>query len=142
MTTIERPGVPRLLATAVTLALISSGCGAGADPPKDASRQTALRFLEELKAGRIEAAWQGTSTEFKSLMGLGALKDFVKTHPALKGPVESADMEKVEREGHVMAKCRFHGSAKVKGKSVPATIDVFVGSSDGGEWKVEKVSVE
>ena len=44
------------------------------------------RFLDELRAGRLEPAWQGTSTEFKSLMGLENLRDYVKTHPALKAP--------------------------------------------------------
>lgn len=141
MTTIERPSVLRLIAAA-TLVLVSIGCGAGSEPPRDASQQAASKFLEGLRAGKLEPAWQETSTEFKSLMGLGSLKDYVKSHPALKAPAEFAEVRRIEREGHVMAECRFHGTTKVKGKSTPATIGVIVGSSDGGAWKVEKLSVE
>jgi len=142
MMSTERPGTLHCIATVAMLALASAGCGAGSEPPKDASQQAASKFLEDLRAGKVEAAWQETSTEFKSLMGLGSLKDYVKAHPALKAPAEFAEVRNIEREGHFMAECKFHSSAKVKGKSAPAMIDVIVGSSDGGEWKVEKLSVQ
>ncbi|WP_165064954.1 hypothetical protein [Paludisphaera rhizosphaerae] len=142
MTTTQRPSPLSAIAAAAMLALASAGCGAGPEPPKDASQQAASQFLEAIQAGKLESAWQETSTEFKSLMGLENLRDYIKTHPALKGPTEFTEVRRIEREGHVMAECRFHGSAKVKGKAIPATIDVIVGSSEGGEWKVEKLSVE
>lgn len=142
MTTTQRPSVPRRITAAMMLALASAGCGASSEPPKDASQQAATQFLEAIQAGKLETAWQETSTEFKSLMGLENLKDYIKTHPALKGPTEFTELRRIEREGHVLSECRFHGSARVKGKSVPATIDVVVGSSEGGEWRVEKLSVE
>lgn len=138
----QQPSVLRRIAVAMMLALASAGCGTSSEPPKDASQQAATRFLAAIQAGKLEDAWQGTSTEFKSLMGLENLRDYIKTHPALKGPTEFTELRRIEREGHVMSECRFHGSAKVKGKPVPATIDVVVGSSEGGEWKVEKLSVE
>src|SRR5262249_16890319 len=108
--------------------------------PED-GRAAAVQFLDELRAGRLEPAWQGSSTEFKSLMGIENLRDYVKTHPALKGPAEYAESHPMNRDARTMAEYCFRGATQTRGKSAPATIKVLLAVGDDG-WKVEHLAVE
>lgn len=123
------------------LALVSAGCGGIIGGTSGDGRDAAVAFLDDLKAGRIEGAWQGTSPEFKSLMGLDSLRDYVKTHPALKGQAEYAESRDATREGHTLIEHVFRAKALVRKKAVPATVKVLVAPGAKG-WAVEKLSVE
>src|SRR5688500_19004049 len=83
--------------------LIMAGCTGTTNEVGEEGRATAARFLDELRRGRLEPAWQDTSTEFKSLMGLENLRDYVKTHPALKAPAEYAESRTFDGNGRRMA---------------------------------------
>jgi hypothetical protein len=120
------------------LLLALAGCGGAGSAGGEGGREAAVQFLDDLRAGRVEPAWQATSTEFKSLMGHESLRDYVKAHPALKGPAEYAESRPIEG---ALTECRFRATTKTKGKSVPATIKVLVGPTGEG-WRVEKLSVE
>ncbi|MFO0959468.1 MAG: hypothetical protein U0800_18880 [Isosphaeraceae bacterium] len=113
-----------------------SGSGAGED-----GRAAADKFLEDLRAGRIEPAWQGTTTEFKSLMGLGSLKDLAKTRPALKGTPEHIDSKRIDRGGLSLVEHTYRAQGKTKNKAIDSTLRVIVSRGDRG-WQVEKLSVE
>ena len=103
----KRLGLIAALAT-----LVIAGCARAADEAGEEGRAAAARFLDELRAGRLEPAWQGTSTEFKSLMGLENLRDYVKTHPALKAPAEYAESRTIDRDGRAMAEYVFHATTQ------------------------------
>jgi hypothetical protein len=126
---------------AVIAAIFSAGCGGSRGPLDEPARTAAVVFLDHLRAGRLEPAWQGCSTEFKSLMGLENLRDYVNNHSALKSAVEFTEARPVERNGQSMAECRFSGTTKQRRKDVPATVKVLVAAEDEG-WKVEQVAVE
>jgi hypothetical protein len=129
-------------ATIATLtALVITGCSRPASEVGDGGRAAAVRFLDELRAGRLEPAWQGSSAEFKSLMGLESLRDYVKAHPALKAPAEYAETRAIDRNGRSMTECVFHATTKLRGKPATATIRVLLAPGDDG-WEVEHLAVE
>ena len=125
------------------IALILAGCGRTGGMGGDESRAIAARFLEELRAGRHEGAWQGTSAEFKSLMGLENLRDYVKTHPALKAPAEYVESRAIDRDGRGMTEHVFRATPQARrgNKPLPATVRLLLAPGDEG-WKVEHLSVE
>ena len=109
----------------------SSGDGRGA----------ATQFLTELREGRLEPAWQGTTSEFKSLMGLENLRDCVKTHPALKGPADYVEARDAARDGRTMVEHVFRAEGRIRGKPVTSTVKVLVAAGDG-DWGVEHLRIE
>ncbi|WP_422930798.1 hypothetical protein [Singulisphaera sp. PoT] len=129
-------------ASAILLSLlIAAGCSKGASEANDEGRAVAVQFLDELRAGRLKPAWENSSTEFKSLMGVENLRDYIKSHPALKAQAEFAESRTVDREGRSLAEYVFHATAQVRKKPVPATIKVILASGHEG-WKVERLAVE
>lgn len=107
--------------------------GRGGPPPlaDDAARQIAESFLADVRAGRADAAWAGTSAEFKSLMGRDAFRAFVKSMKALKAPAEFERGERVERDGLHLAECHFRpqGGGAIRVILAP----------EAGAWKVERL---
>lgn len=132
---------------AVLTALTAVGCGRSGGAADDATKAVAVRFLDELRAGNIRPAWVSSSTEFKSLMGAENLRDYVKTHPALKAPAEFVETRPIERDRRTLAECVFQAtpppskSKKSKAKPGPATIKVLLAPGSEG-WKVEQLVVE
>lgn len=132
------------LAGALVALLLLAGCGGGggAGATDEDGRALATRFLDEIRAGQIDPAWRdSTSPEFKSLMGAESLRDYMKAHPALKGPAEHAESHPVEHPGGPQFEHAFRGTTRIRNKTTPATIKVLVAPGDGG-WKVEHLAVE
>jgi hypothetical protein len=125
----------------VIAAMLVGGCGGPGGPWDEQARVAAVQFLDEVGAGRLERAWQVCSTEFKSLMGLENLRDYVKTHAAPKSAAEFTEARPIDRNGQTMAECRVRGTREQRGKAVTSTIKVLVASAAEG-WKVEQVAVE
>jgi len=146
---LRRAGVSATLA--VLTALMTAGCGRSGSAADDETRAVAVQFLDALRAGKIQPAWASSSTEFKSLMGVENLRDYVKTHPALKGAAEFAETRTIDRNGRTLAECVFQatpppnskskGKTKGKGKPRPSTIKVLLAPGAEG-WKVEQLVVE
>ncbi len=133
-----RPGVATILLALCALV----GCGRGADPATEAGgREAATQFLDRLRAGQIEPAWEATTAEFKSLMGLESLRDFVKGRPALRSPAEHVSARDARRDGRIMAEHVFRATGTVRGKPATATVIVLV-ARDGDRWAVEQVRPE
>jgi hypothetical protein len=120
------------------LVLLPAGCS---QTPVESSQASAARFLEDLRANRVEPAWQGTSTEFKSLMGLDSLRDLVKREPALKAPAEFVECHKTKLAGREAEDCAFRATAQIRGKPHTKTIRLLL-AAEAGTWKVEKIAVE
>jgi hypothetical protein len=129
------------VAVAVIAALNGAGCGGSTGPWDEQARTAAVGFLDDVRAGRLEPAWQGCSTDFKSLMGLENLRDYVRTHSEFKSVAEFTEVRPIKRNGQTMAECRFRGTSKQRRKDVPSTIKVLVAAADEG-WKVEQIAVE
>jgi hypothetical protein len=128
-------------AFAALVSLITAGCGRSGSEVNEDGRAIAAQFLDELRAGRLESAWKSSSTEFKSLMGLENLRDYVKTHPALKAPAEFTESRTIDGASRDTAEYVFHATTRSRGKEVHATIKVLLALGDEG-WKVEHLNVE
>ena len=104
-------------------------------PPRlkeNQGREIATAFLAEIRRGNVDAAWEGTSAEFKSLLGLEGMRTYVKKHPGLKKEAEFTREAKVESNGLSLAEVVFReptGGAEVKVLLAP----------EGGTWKVERL---
>lgn len=128
----------------VLVALVLTGCGRSDATGGDEARAIAVQFLDELRAGRYEPAWrERTSAEFKSLMGMENLRDYLRSHPVLRSPAEYLEARAIDREGHDLAEFVFLATPPVRrgDKPVPARIRVLLAPGDEG-WKVEHLSVE
>ena len=124
---------------ALGLAIACAGCGGGATPGGDGATPAAEAFLGALRAGQVEQAWGATSPEFKSLMGLDALRDLVKRNPALRGPAEFAE---ARPSSAGLTECVFRGSnARPRGRPAPVAVRVALSPGPGG-WVVERLAVE
>jgi hypothetical protein len=98
----------------------------GVTTPTDDPGGVAAAFLAEVRAGKVDQAWDGTGTEFKSFMGKDQFRQFVKKHAALKTQATAGE---TTAQG-ALRECVFIcGSLKVI---------VIVGNS-GGQWKVEGI---
>ena len=96
----------------------------GATTPADDPGAVAAAFLAEIRSGKVDQAWDGTGTEFKSFMGKDQFRQFVKKHAALKTQATAGE---TTPQG-ALRECGFMcGSLKVL---------VIVGNA-GGQWKVE-----
>ncbi len=125
-----RPAIAFLLA-----AIAGAGCSGGSAPAPDAGKEIASAFLGELRGGRVDSAWAGTSAEFKSMLGMEGLRALVKKNPAMREPAEFVAMEAVERNGLKMAECTFRPEKR------KAIIKVLLAREDG-DWKVERLALE
>jgi hypothetical protein len=134
------------------VAILGPACGSSGSGAAEDGRAAAAAFLDDLRAGRIEPAWQGTSVEFKSLMGLDSLRDYVRQHPALTAPAEFVAIASVESRHLTLAECTFRATppapakgsrsrARARTPAGPATITVLI-SEDRDGWKVERLAVE
>lgn len=133
----------RIFLVVMGVALGNAGCGGPFGAGRDGNGQeSAVRFLQELREGHLEPAWQGTTSEFKSLMGLESLRDCVRSHPALKNPASYVESRDATRDGRPMVEHLFRAEGRVRGKVVASTVKVLVASAGDGSWSVEHLSIE
>jgi hypothetical protein len=122
--------------------LLAAGVGAwfalSGGPPRledDAARKIAEAFLDEVRAGKPDAAWAATTAEFKSIQGKDTFRAFVKAKPALKGPAAFDGCQKTQANGLTLAVCTF------KPAKGPGAVKVTL-APEQGQWKVERLAVE
>lgn len=72
------------------LALLLAGCGGTPAPPGDGA-QFATRFLDQIRAGQLDAAYAATDANFKSYTGRDEFRKLVKKNPALAKPIAPAE---------------------------------------------------
>jgi len=136
----DRTGGTRLLVvlTVLGLAIVSLlatwSLRRGSAPP-DNGREIAAAFLDDLRNNRVDAAWAGTTAEFKSFLGRERLQAFVRSHPVLGAPVEFSDSQELEANGIRLMAYTFCAP------SSPAAIRVLL-AKEQGQWKVERLTVE
>jgi hypothetical protein len=102
----------------------------------DEARPIAEAFLAELRTGkpdRIDAAWSGTTAEFKSNQGQEQFRKYVKGQKRLAEPTEFQGSEMTERNGLRVADCRFQA------RTGPVRVLL---AREADRWKVERVLVE
>lgn len=111
-------------------------CGGTAKPPSD-GREIVEPFLEQVRSGHIDDAWQSTTAEFKSFLGREEFRKFVSQHPELKQPLEFTGHELIKTHGLERNQCAYRpADAGAKGR-----VRILL-AQEQSEWKVEAVFVE
>ena len=124
----------------LSLAVALIGCGRS-QPPADAAvgRRVADAFLEQVRAGQLDAAWKSTTAEFKSDEGRESFIRDVKSKPFLRQPLAFVNYEVTNLNGLTRAQCIYESTA---GKQSPAARLRIIVAQDAGEWRVDGILVE
>ena len=137
-----------VLGTGLMLVATCGGfaCGRTSPAQVDEGQGVASAFLDELRAGRVDPAWQASTVEFKSLMGAESLRDYVRTHPALKAKAEFVASQPVEASSGRRVNYQFQATppptrTRSKTPPGPATIRVMLDFATSPP-KVERLAVE
>ena len=138
----------RQILTWLVIPTLAAGLACGKTSPAqiDGGRGVASAFLDELRAGRIDPAWQTTTVEFRSLMGSDSLRDYVRTHPALKGTAEFQESQPRADSAGRLIDYKFQAtppktSTRSKTPLGPATVRVMLNFGTNPP-QVERLSVE
>lgn len=113
--------------------------GKSSSPPPDNGVSIAEPFLASVRSGQVDAAWDSTSAEFKSLQGKEEFKKYVKEHPVLKEPLGLETFQNVTLSKKTCLQCNFHKEAAPGAKP---KVRVFIAQDVGGAWKVERLLVD
>jgi hypothetical protein len=128
--------LPDLLLLGALAACLLASCGGTTTPPSD-GREIADPFLELVRGGKLDDAWQSTTAEFKSFKGKEEFRKFVAQHAVLKGPLEFTGHEIIETYGLKRNQCAYRPS---DAKS-PVKIRVLL-AQEQDQWKVEALFVD
>lgn len=118
---------------AVVMLMGLAGCGKPAFS-SDIGRDIASRFLTEVREGKVDAAWSGTTAEFKSALGRDAFRQFVRSKKALKSAAEFQQCQESTANGLKFQECTFRAAG---GGTIRVTL-----ASEAGQWKVERLAVD
>jgi hypothetical protein len=106
-----------------------------ASAPPDNGREIAAAFLADIRNHRVDAAWEGTTAEFKSFLGRERLHAFVRSQPVLKADLAFSESQEREANGIRLLAYTFRAA------SPAAAVQVLL-AKEQGHWKVERVTVE
>ncbi len=103
--------------------------------PPDNGGEIAAAFLDDIRNNRIDAAWEGTTAEFKSFLGRERLHAFVRSQPVLKTALEFSGSRELEANGIRLIAYTF------RAPTAPAAVQVLL-AKEQDQWKVERLTVE
>ena len=139
----SRAGNTRL-AVVVLLVAIAGGAfllyryyGTPAIQP-ESGRAVAEPFLEEIRSGTPDSAWESTTAEFKSNLGRENFLKYVETHPLLKEPLEFYSLQTVALNDVPRTECVF-GKQGSPGSGPKVRVIL---AHEEGELKVERLIAE
>jgi len=121
------------------LPIFAAGCGRAAPPDDQEARAVVEKFLEQVRTGQVDAAWESTTADFKSDEGRDAFRRFVKSRPVLSKPLEFAELKQVEVHGLTRWEAELRPAADPK--TPPAVVKTMI-AEEAGVWKVERIVVE
>lgn len=122
---------PGLLA--LTLGVAVSCNRQPAPPQADVGKQVADAFLDQIRRGQLDAAWQSTTAEFKSYQGRDTFRAQVAQHPHLRGPLQFVRYEVAQLNDLTRGQCIYQpASGKPPGRQVRVVV-----AQEGGQWKVD-----
>jgi hypothetical protein len=139
----SRPGSTRL-AVIAALAVIAGGAYLlygyfGSSPIKpDSGKAIAEPFLEKIRSGKPDTAWETTTAEFKSNLGRENFLKYVDDHPLLKEPLEFYSLQTVSLNDVPMTECVF-GKQGSPGSGPKVRVIL---AKEQGNLKVERLIAE
>jgi hypothetical protein len=109
----------------------------GPAPPARDGRDVTEPFLQAIREGRPDDAWESTTAEFKSAEGRESFRARSK-HPALQQDLEFAGYKETEISGLIRGEATYRTPA---GTEPPATVTLLL-ANEGSQWKVEWMEIE
>lgn len=103
----------------------------------DGAEEEAIRFLDQIRAGQIDQAWQDTTAEFKSFTGRDRLRRMVRSNPALQHPCELVSCQLAESGPLRLLECLFQSS-----KYPDIKVRVLLAPTKQGRWQVERLETQ
>jgi hypothetical protein len=137
-----RPGRPTTHGTrcgALLLAWLFSGCYPPQVPPQDDGRGVADVFLEQLRNGEVDAAWESTTADFKSDEGRESFRSLVQAQPVLREPAEFVVFQEVSLHGLKRGECTYRAGPISAGPGKEIRVII---ANENGSWKVEQLVVQ
>lgn len=101
-------------------------------------RQVADAFLDQVRRGQLDAAWQSTTAEFKSYQGRDAFKAQIAQHPFVRGSLEFVRYEVGQLHELARGQCVYRpASGKPPGRQLRVVV-----AQEGGQWKVDGLLID
>jgi hypothetical protein len=110
----------------------------------DDGRPVAEAFLNQIRQGQVDAAWESTTAEFKSDEGREQFRQFVAQSPLLKQPLEFAEYQATSLNGLPRGQCLYRHSpteGSSAGRGETASVRVVL-ARETDTWKVDGVFVD
>jgi hypothetical protein len=104
-------------------------------PPAQASADA---FLDDLKAGRIDAAYASTSNGFRAAQTLDQFRDFVKRLDTLKSQTSRSTVSSRLFQGTGGKQVTLIMTLHAPNNAMSCTLIMV---EENGQWKVERLSV-
>ncbi|HEX3727600.1 MAG TPA: hypothetical protein VHV08_15205 [Pirellulales bacterium] len=105
-----------------------------AQPNVDEAHQATDRFLELVRQGHADQAWQSTTAEFKSAQGREVFVGYVKSHSWLKEPLSFVSVQTVTLQDRPRAECVYRSPKS------PGTVRLLI-DNDHGVWRVDRIAL-
>lgn len=136
----DRSGsLPRLLivclALIALLGIVGSRFVRQPDVLPDAEVE-AVRFLDRIREGDVDVAWEATTAEFKSFIGRERLRKTVAATPVLQQPCELVRCQPAEVGQLKVIECLFRPT-----EVSDVIVRVLLGSEQG-RWRVERLEIQ
>lgn len=98
-------------------------------PNANEGQSIAEKFLSDIREGRPEAAWESTTSEFKSAQGQQSFVRKAKSIEFLKGPLDFVSVQTVSINDVPRSEFLFRSK---EGKTIRLVLN-----REGGAWKVD-----
>ena len=122
-------------ALAVLVAVVWFWRSSETKPDIDAGRAAADQFLEQIRTGHADDAWQSTTAEFKSAEGRESFTRYVKQHPILTKPVSFVSVQMVTVQEQPRAEYLYRGG------EAGGMIHLLAGL-ENNTWRVDRLTIE
>lgn len=117
----------------ILIMALMGGCNSAPELPAEQGQSIAESFLKDIRSGKVDTAWQGTTPEFKSLMGRESFRDYVKRRPALKSELKLENAKAIKNNSMNLMEFQF-----IAERPKPSKITVMLSSSENS-WRVERL---
>lgn len=104
-------------------------------PNIDEGRAVAEKFLDLIRVGQAQQAWESTTAEFKSAEGRESFVRSVKKQPVLSKPLSFVSVQTATVQGDPRAEYIYRAAEGGK------TVRLLAGS-DRGSWRIDRMIVE
>jgi hypothetical protein len=121
---------------AAVLGLLIVWWGGETSPTEYQGREVAGQFMEQIRTGNLDAAWESTTSDFKSDLGRDAFRGFVAARPSLQGAAEYAGSEEVVVHGLTRWRYNFRLASPLPSGS--SDVGVLI-TRDADVWRVEQI---